>query len=166
MTVLSFPMDTFDELSSHLETPEQVAFMLAHEESQGIFRVNAIRTYETGGSEYRTNQEYEDVIRPEVIGWAWETGGCLIEAHSHGKWFSPVAFSPFDLEQLDEWVPHVRWRLEGRPYFAIVTAGDEVDGLAWLDNENPTRIGKLIIDGSPDLQTTGVSAARLRRYEE
>lgn len=166
VTVVSFPADIFAHLLEHLEQPEQVAFMLAEsDETRRVFRVADIRTYETGGSFSRTSSKHEDLIRSEVITWAWPTDSCLIEAHSHGPWFSPVCFSRFDLEQLDEWVPHVRWRLADRPYLAIVTAGREVDGLAWIGDGPPTAIEKLLIDNAEDIPTTRESIARVQPDE-
>jgi hypothetical protein len=74
-----------------------------------------------------------DETRSAVIQWATAESACLIEAHSHGRW-SPATFSPYDLRNLDEWVPHLRWRLRGRPYAAIVTSTVDFDALAWIDN--------------------------------
>ncbi len=163
MTVLSFPEDLYSKLIDHLEDPEQVAFMIARRSNEEtVFRVDAIRRYETGGFEDRTSSDYEDVIRSEVITWAWQSGGYLVEAHSHGPWFTPACFSRFDLSQLNEWVPHVRWRLGDRPYFAIVTAGNEIDGLAWVDTKNPVAIEKILIDPSYEVATTGESFARIQ----
>jgi hypothetical protein len=68
-----------------------------------------------------------------VIQWACAEGACLIEAHSHGSW-SPAAFSGYDLRNLVEWVPHLRWRLQRRPYAAIVTSHRDLDALAWIDD--------------------------------
>jgi hypothetical protein len=74
-----------------------------------------------------------DETRSAVIQWATAESACLIEAHSHSQW-SPAAFSLYDLRNLDEWVPHLRWRLRGRPYAAIVTSVVDFDALAWIDN--------------------------------
>jgi hypothetical protein len=42
----------------------------------------------------------------------------------------------------------VRWRLRGRPYAAIVTAGESFDALAWLDDDKgPIQVGALEVDG-------------------
>jgi hypothetical protein len=74
-----------------------------------------------------------DETRLAVIQWATAEDACLIEAHSHGRW-SPAAFSRYDLRNLGEWVPHLWWRLRGRPYAAIVTSTVDLDALAWIDN--------------------------------
>lgn len=73
-----------------------------------------------------------DEARMAVIQWAAAEDACLIEVHSHGR-RGPAAFSPFDLRNLADWVPHLRWRLRGRPYAAIVTSIHDLDALAWID---------------------------------
>jgi hypothetical protein len=94
-----------------------------------------------------------DEARPEIIKWAWDAGACLVEAHSHCV-DGPAGFSPSDVWGFDEWVPHVRWRLSGQPYAAIVTAGDTFDSLAWLDKTDaPTQIERLEVDGTIHVAT-------------
>ena len=94
-----------------------------------------------------------DEVQAEVIQWAFATGRCLIEAHSHGpRW--PAEFSSTDVLGLDEWVPHVRWRLRGRPYVALVTGGADFDGLAWVDaSTDPVQVDRLVA-GDIDLVAT------------
>lgn len=54
----------------------------------------------------------------------------MVEAHSHKP--GHARFSRSDLWGLDEWVPHLWWRLQGAPYAALVKSGDEWDAMAWL----------------------------------
>jgi hypothetical protein len=75
-----------------------------------------------------------DEVRPGIIKWAWDAGACLVEVHSHSD-LGDAWFSPSDIWGLREWVPHVRWRLRGRPYVAIVSDGSTLDALAWIDQE-------------------------------
>jgi hypothetical protein len=162
MTSISFPPSLFDELLAHLERPEEVAFMLADPPTDGCFRVRELRTI--GGERFLgprdDNAELDDAIRGDVIRWAWENDACLVEAHSHGPIFLPARFSAFDLDQFVEWVPHVRWRLGGRPYAALVAAGDDIDGLAWIA-EAPEPVDAVLIDGRPRLSTSRASFAHL-----
>src|SRR5689334_18202541 len=59
--------------------------------------------------------ELTDATRATVIKNAHDRGASLVEMHSHlGPW--PAQFSPSDLSGFADWVPHVRWRLKGRPY--------------------------------------------------
>lgn len=140
--------------------------MLADPPTNGCFRVRELRLIreERFSGDRLDRASLDDAIRSEVIKWAWETDACLIEAHSHGRWFLPVQFSGFDFDQFEDWVPHVRWRLGGRPYAALVTAGDDVDGLAWF-GDAPEGIEAVLVDGQDAIPTSGASAAYLTKEE-
>ncbi len=120
----------------HLDTrAERVGFFLADWSPLArCFRVRDWRPIdeEAASGPDELHVSLSDEIRSAVIQWAWAEDACLIEAHSHGRW-SPAAFSPFDLRNLEEWVPHLWWRLRGRPYAAIVTSTRDLDALAWID---------------------------------
>ncbi len=74
--------------------------------------------------------ELSDETRAGVIKRAHDLEASLVEFHSH-PFPGGACFSGFDLEGLAEFVPHVRWRLRGRPYFAFVVAPTGYDALAW-----------------------------------
>jgi hypothetical protein len=166
MARVCFPVDIFDALAKHLRSrPEGVAFMLSSPpEEDGSFRIRDLRIVHAERFDHQSDDyaEPDDELRGEVIRWAWEAGACLIEAHSHGRFFLPARFSGFDFDQFEEWVPHVRWRLAGRPYAALVFAGEEIDGLAWLDSSQPEAIEAIVVDGREPIETTGQSAVFLR----
>lgn len=90
--------------------------------------------YEVQAGDYL---ELTDAARACLIKQAHDRSLCLVESHSHPGPY-PAAFSYSDLSGLDEFVPHVRWRLRGRPYAALVFAQSGFDGLAWTD-----RAGRL-----------------------
>lgn len=76
--------------------------------------------------------ELSDACRAAMFKRAHDEERCLIECHSHpGR--RPAVFSPYDFDGFDEFVPHVRWRLQNRPYAAIVVADTSFDALAWID---------------------------------
>jgi len=130
-----------DRLRRHLlRTPryEQGAFLFCrHSRSGGgdhIFDCedwSALKRadYEVQAGDYL---ELTDAARARLIKQAHDRGLCLVESHSHPGLY-PAAFSYSDLTGLDEFVPHVRWRLRGRPYAALVFAQTGFDGLAWTD---------------------------------
>jgi len=65
----------------------------------------------------------------------------LVECHSHlGPW--PAEFSPSDFSGFREFVPHILWRLSGRPYLAVVTTPrTDFDGLVWISpDQNPVQL--------------------------
>ena len=80
-----------------------------------------------------------------------------LEVHSHlGKY--PAEFSGSDYYGFEEFVPHVRWRLKGQPYAAIVFTKKDADGFVWLDRGNrPYRLRGIEIDGRIALGTNGRS---------
>jgi hypothetical protein len=165
MAAISFPPDLYDQLSEHLsQYPERVAFMRSPLPEDGVFRVEELRLL--GRHEFDSQSdahcEIDDAIRADVIKWAWDHDACLIEAHSHGKILMPARFSQFDITQLAEWVPHVRWRLGGRPYAALVTASREIDGLAWI-NGATEAIESIFVDGRAPIETTELSLDALER---
>lgn len=74
--------------------------------------------------------ELNDDCRARLIKRAHDTGCCPVEFHSHlGD--DPPTFSLADKLGLEEFVPHVRWRLQNRPYAAIVVSRGGFDGLVW-----------------------------------
>ena len=77
--------------------------------------------------------ELTDETKAKVIKRAHDLEACLVELHSHpGPW--PAAFSETDRIGLAEFVPHVRWRLRGRPDIALVVAKNDFDGLVWISD--------------------------------
>jgi hypothetical protein len=136
-----------EHLRGHIE---QVGFFLADFDTRrSAFLLRDWRSMPAEAFEYQSayHVTLRDEMRPEIIKWAWDADACLVEVHSHGD--DGIAwFSPSDLAGFDDWVPHVRWRLRGRPYAAIVTAGDSFDALAWLaDEKGPVQVTALEVDG-------------------
>ncbi|MDP9225950.1 MAG: hypothetical protein M3P18_19360 [Actinomycetota bacterium] len=79
-----------------------------------------------------------------IIKRAHDLGASIIEFHSHrGIW--PAEFSGSDWAGFEEFVPHVWWRLKGRPYAALVVTATGFDGLAWIESaDTPIRVTELI----------------------
>lgn len=142
-----------EHLGGHIE---QVGFFLADFDTErGAFVLREWRPMTPEAFEYQSayHVTLRDEMRPEIIKWAWDAGACLVEVHSHGD--EGIAwFSPSDLYGFDEWVPHVRWRLRGRPYAAIVTISDSFDALAWIDDDStPVQVTALEVDGVTQIAT-------------
>jgi hypothetical protein len=142
--------------------PEQVGFFLADfDEDAATFRLLEWRLalpddFEEGG---RHHVALTDEAQASAIQWAWSAGRCLVEAHSHGdRW--PAEFSVTDLSGFEEWVPHVRWRLRGLPYAAIVTGGEDFDGLAWVDTSGRPEQVAVITGEGYNLVPTGRTLSR------
>lgn len=150
--------DLYEALRGHLDArAEQVGFFLADwRPDERRFVLRDWRTISLEGFEHQSNFHVSltDEVRGEVIKWAWDSGACLIEAHSHGRW-GPAKFSSSDLWGFDKWVPHLWWRLRGRPYAALVMAGEMFDAVAWIDGPNAAeQVEFLDIEGVDTMLAT------------
>jgi hypothetical protein len=161
MTAVSFDQGQYDNLRVHLTgSIEQVCFLAADEEDF-VFKVRDWRPMPADAFDHQSayHVSLTDEARAEVIKWAWDQGACLVEAHSHVG--GVAAFSWSDVYGFDQWVPHVRWRMRGAPYAAIVAAADTFDGFAWFDHSpQPVQLDKLRV-GDRELEATGISLPRL-----
>lgn len=159
MISITAPRGLYEPAIEHLNSrAEQVGFFLANfDTATGTFHVNAWRPVPADGIEYQGDYHVRlsDEVQTEVIQWATRESSSLIEAHSHGD-LAPAGFSPTDLEGFAEWVPHCFWRLQRRPYAAVVTAGDGFDALAWIrDPRQVEQVDHIDLDDGRTLAATG-----------
>lgn len=153
-------------LLSHLRAqPEQVAFLqgFATDDRDSflldqIFLVTADEI-ELGWSHVTLGEE----ARRRLFSWTAQQADVLVEAHSHGVLGDPVGLSITDLDGLSEWVPHMRWRLSGRPYVALVFGQESMDGVAWVDEKRLLPVSRLDLAGGEVLESTGRSYRILNR---
>ncbi|MGB0096168.1 MAG: hypothetical protein WBP81_26980 [Solirubrobacteraceae bacterium] len=137
---------------------ESVAFFLAEPIPEGL-RLVDVRAMGPEDFAARTDEHVAlaDHVRPAVIAWASDAGLTLVEAHTHPGG-DPVCLSPTDVSGLAEWVPHVRWRLRGLPYAALVLGPTTIDAVGWSGKGNyPQGVAALHIDGHPPQLMTGLS---------
>lgn len=169
MALIRISAAELDRLRRHLlRTPrcEQGAFLFCrHSVSGGANHVFACEDwsplkrsdFEVQAGDYL---ELTDAARAGLIKQAHDRGLCLVESHSHPGPY-PAAFSCSDLTGLDEFVPHVRWRLRGRPYAALVFAQSGFDGLAWADGADTLPQQLVAIETEKArLAATGLTLAR------
>jgi proteasome lid subunit RPN8/RPN11 len=163
MTTLTLPATIYGELLEHLEQgpDEQVAFLYGDADNEGA-DLSTSDLYRVPPEGFVGQSSYHlaltDDVRGEVISRAWEKGGALIEAHSHPG-AREAEFSWTDLRGFDEWVPHVRWRLRGATYIALVFAESDFDALVWAGEHNdPTPLTRLSA-GELDLQPSNLTLA-------
>lgn len=146
----------FKRLREHLSGEvEQVAFLFTEPYGDDHrLRVGDLELITSERFRYQGSYHVElaDEIRPELIKRAWDENACLIEAHSHLD--GPAGFSSSDLAGFEDWVPHLRWRLRGRPYAALVFAPDDFDALLWDGDGAPVSIDALQILGGATLVPT------------
>lgn len=170
MSKLSMPAELYSELLAALTWSgvEHVAFLFS-EPSKPLapLRVQEIYRVPKSGFDFQSDVHVSltDETRAYVIKRAWELGGSLIEAHSHKH--GPAGFSRSDLFGFSDWVPHVRWRLRGRTYIALVSAGSEFDALVWEGPGNEaTPLQALSVDGQQPIVPTGNTYRQLSRRQK
>ena len=104
-----------------------------------------------------------DEVRAQMIKWAWDNQASLIEAHSHLGDFD-AEFSPTDIAGLDDFVPHVWWRLQGRPYAALVFSQRGFDALVWMKSpKHFQELAVLHIAGLRDEHPTSLTMRSVRQ---
>lgn len=157
-------------LRAHLFPPgsevEQAAFGFARPE----MRANGLRLHldawlpivrDGFNAQSEAYLELRDGMSGTVIKRAHDMGACLIEFHCHmGPW--PAMFSLSDVAGFQEFVPHVWWRLRGRPYAAVVMTVDAFDGLAWIEAADLPVGLDVIQTPSRRIAATGRSVRALR----
>lgn len=159
-----------EQILRHLftETVEQVVFGFARPNGDGQqlhLRIDAIDTIPPSGFEFQSDFHIE--LRHEtharIIKAAFDHGASLVEFHSHRS--SRLAeFSPTDLTGFAEFVPHVRWRLGGRPYVAVVHHEGSFDGLVWTGSD-PVQLEGIRVGGTVHRPTGRTLAAIRGEYE-
>lgn len=160
------------QLLNHLfsGTTEQLAFLLATqtESSEPGLNVEAVHCIPPDGFAVQTayHLSLTSETRAEMIKWAWDLGASLVEAHSHLDHVDAM-FSPTDLAGLREFVPHVWWRLQARPYAALVFSPQGYDALVWTKSPNVAHeLTALRVPGQSDQRPTSLSITAMRQYHE
>ncbi|OQW68806.1 MAG: hypothetical protein BVN34_09080 [Proteobacteria bacterium ST_bin12] len=118
-------------------------------------------------SQERDYLELCDTTRASLIKKAHDMDAALVEIHCHpGQ--QKVAFSLADWMGFKDFVPHIRWRLKGRPYAALVYGYQCIDGFAWIDQQKLPINVTGINTGQAFHSTTGNSMNALSRgfYEK
>jgi hypothetical protein len=151
---LDVPAITYQKVLGHLfsnmET-EHAAFLYTHiatSESTLVLSVEDHFLVPRDAFVRRSAYHFElrDDIQRHIINGAHARECGLVEAHSH-PFPAPACFSETDVLGLTDWVPHVRWRLAGRPYAAIVVAPGSFDGIVFSARDTQAVLDTLIVGG-------------------
>ena len=164
-TLLTLPPGLYEGLLEHLLPPnqevEEAAFVLASvKEVEGTTTFEALEAVKLQPddfvAQYEDYLELGDATRTKLIKRAHDLNGSIVELHSHVS-TRLAEFSWSDRIGLKETVAHMRWRLSGRPYAAIVFARQSFDALVWLtDRTAPMPLNGLLA-GDRLLQPTNRS---------
>lgn len=150
---INLPANIQTALWRHLladkDGPEEAAFVFARASSldgDDVFEhIDWLRVPREGFARHSAfHFELAEEQQAAVIKRAHDLGASIVEFHAHrGDW--PAQFSGSDWAGFEEFVPHVWWRLKGRPYAAIVVTATGFDGLAWMKSAgSPIRVTELV----------------------
>jgi len=160
--------NTYEALRHHLlpikPRAEEAAFCFAQFRSDYGFECLEWMPVPVSDFEYRSlfHIELTDENRAKVIKRAHDLNASIVEFHSHPR-AKRAEFSSSDQSGFEEFVPHVRWRLKGRPYAAIVVTPSSFDSLLWI-NDGTQPSGVLQIQaGNQLLSPTGLTYSALVR---
>ncbi len=101
--------------------------------------------------------ELTDQTRAAIIKRAHDLDSSVVELHSHPRQVD-AEFSWSDLSGFEAFVPHIRWRLKGRPYAALVWTTTSFDSLVWDTTNEVASSCSVVVDGvnqSPTRLTYG-----------
>src|SRR5690606_25385659 len=119
---------------------EQAAFLYVAHSVVGDDLMFEVLTHELlarsdFAAQYSDYLELADDARVRIIKRAHALNASVVEIHSHpSSW--PAEFSLSDRTGLRETVPHVRWRLQERPYLAVVVGQSSYDALVWAGQDD------------------------------
>lgn len=160
---------TYEALKDHLfqGESEQVAFLYGRQEEEGgETQFHVEETYPVPEEELDSSSRYfialSDEALQKAIRKAFDSGLVPIEVHSHRDASYEAGFSRSDFEGFEETVQHVRWRLRGRPYIALVITPTGFDALLWRGDQNGRAEGlDVLIVGDRMRQPSGRSLEKL-----
>jgi proteasome lid subunit RPN8/RPN11 len=116
---------------------EQAAFLFARvvDGDRAGLRFEAEELYlvpDTGWAlQWEYHLEMADSERAEVMRRARQAGLALVDCHSHPGAGRRARFSPSDIDGITDFAPYVHWKLDRRPYVAMVWAERGIDGVVW-----------------------------------
>ena len=153
------PGDVMTALRAHLfqSDLEQAAFLFAAAEERecGVqFQVTDLYLVPPSAWEIQCSVylEMRDDERGKILQTARARGSAIIDCHSHPGSGGDVWFSPSDLAGITEFSRYARWKLDGKPFAALVWGEDSVDGVAWMGNfECAEALSQIVVQGTTPL---------------
>ena len=105
--------------------------------------------------------------RGKILKLARDRGAAIIDCHSHPHSYADVWFSPSDRHGITDFAQYVRWKLDGKPFAALVWGEASVDGVVWQETFEQAQPLDLIRVGSTtcqDMRPTGSWFRRPARF--
>jgi hypothetical protein len=117
---------------------EQGAFLFAQPVRYGNeLWLDAVDAYLISPSGWRVQHEVylemNDAERAKIMKIARDRNLAVIDCHSHPGSEDDVWFSPSDKRGITEFAAYAKWKLDGKPFAAMVWAEGSVDAVGWHD---------------------------------
>lgn len=171
-TRLTFSPEQYSDLRGHLFSGkvEQLAFLFCYDRrSDDYIHLECVHIDPICSEDFEYQSEYHihlrDRVKSNVISKAWQGGYSVIEAHSHRGEHSRARFSGSDMAGFAEFVPHIRWRLQGRTYGALVFTNKEFDALVWANSRTDPSPVEAIVVSNEIFRPTNSTIRRLKAGE-
>lgn len=136
--VLVIPQHVERTLRDHLfqSELEQAAFLFARPvEISDELRMEATDIYavprEGWDVQLEVYLELNDSERAKIMKMARDRGLAIIDCHSHPGSGDDVWFSPSDKDGITDFAGYVKWKLDGKPYTAMVWGESSIDAVIW-----------------------------------
>lgn len=155
--IVSIPNSIYLPLQQHLlqNDLEQGAFLFgrASHSSVGIFIVvESTHKIQPDGWEFQDRDylQMKDLERAKIMKIARDGNFAIIDCHSHPGSKNNVWFSLSDRRGITEFAAYAKWKLDGKPYTAMVWSESSVDAVSWhSDFKEAQRVHEVrIVDKS------------------
>jgi homogentisate 1,2-dioxygenase len=138
---VAIPRDLEKTLRRHLfqNELEQGAFLFAHvTATAGDISLEAKDIYLIPPDGWQVQLEVylemKDTERAKIMKIARDADFAVIDCHSHPGSGDDVWFSPSDQAGISDFALYVKWKLDGKPYAAMVWGESSLDAVAWHSN--------------------------------
>lgn len=128
----------FTKMMDHLfqNNLEQAAFLFATEhigdESLELVVEDIYLVPEDGWDDQRSLYlQMKDTERAKIMNIARVSKYCVIDCHSHPKSKDKVWFSISDVSGTKDFASYAKWKLDGRPFAAVVVGESSLDAMIW-----------------------------------
>jgi hypothetical protein len=94
--------------------------------------------------------EMRDSERAKIMKLARDKNLAAIDCHSHPQAGERVRFSPSDVAGITEFAQYARWKLDGKPFAAIVCGEESVDAVVWHGTFSQAEpVHEIRVSGNP-----------------
>lgn len=155
--IISIPQKIDRVVRAHLfqSNLEQGAFLMANVElNKKRICFDVVDVYlvpkEGWQVQHEVYLEMKDSERAKIMNLARQGGYAVIDCHSHPDSDSRVAFSPSDRLGITDFAAYAKWKLDGKPFAAMVWGERSVDAVIWWgDFLQPELVDEVQIRSNP-----------------